>query len=842
MSEQRAVATAGAPWRATCRRGGWLLAAALCLAALEAHAQNATWSAAPPTSDWNTAANWTPPTVPTGVASFGGSTTTSVTLVGGSANINTIQFNAGAPAYTFTVTGANFTINNGIINNSSFTPTFTSNGDIIFASSATASGTVINNIDFLDFFNTSTGGNATINNLNNFINFHDTSTAGNATINNNALVNFNDSSSAGNAVISGPGLVQFFQNSTAANATITSSLNGVNFFNTSTAANATIAVSGGAVISFNDTASGGSARFIALTGGSFDISKLLSAGTTAGSIEGAGTYFLGSKTLTVGSNNLSTTVSGVISDGGAGGGIGGSLTKIGAGTLTLTAANTYTGATAVNGGTLVVNGSIAASSLTTINAGGTLSGTGTVGNLTVANGGIFAPGPPGGTGAMIVAGNLAVQPGGIYFVQSNGAGNSIANVTGTATLTGGSVRATVASLRPASIDILHAGGGLGGTNFGSVSVPLFYSSLTYTPTDVFLNLVPTSNAKVGWIAATQQQLSFSQVDTVLEQVRDKLQKKRRPDSNPTPQPTAYAPSDRDTNTGSPSFAAATLPGGAYAAYDAAPTAAPAGPAWGGWVQGQEDWQRNTPLSATDTGRVTRTHSGQVGVDLTWKGLMAADDAFVLGSVASTMTSDIADIGSPSTSTLRGPGIGTYLMYVRGGFSTDLTAKLDVLGMHQYAAGLAPDTSFGILNAGLSGNMQYKLSGDDDKFIEPTVGFSFTRTMFDRSAISAFGLQNSDTVRVQAGARVGTSWKVDDITIDANLKSLVYSDVIAEPSSLIPAGFVGITPNDQGLIRGELDPDLCFNLADGYSVTLSGQVRFGQAVVGGAGGINFRKQW
>ena len=55
---------------------------------------------------------------------------------------------------------------------------------------------------------------------------------------------------------------------------------------------------------------------------------------TAGSIEGAGTYELGSKALTVGSNNLSTEVSGTIVDGGVGG-TGGSLIKVGTGTLTL---------------------------------------------------------------------------------------------------------------------------------------------------------------------------------------------------------------------------------------------------------------------------------------------------------------------------------------------------------------------------------------------------------------------------------------------------------------------------------------------------------------------------
>ena len=54
-----------------------------------------------------------------------------------------------------------------------------------------------------------------------------------------------------------------------------------------------------------------------------------------GSIAGAGSYLLGANELTVGSKNTSTEVSGVIS------GTGGSLVKIGAGTLTLSAANTY---------------------------------------------------------------------------------------------------------------------------------------------------------------------------------------------------------------------------------------------------------------------------------------------------------------------------------------------------------------------------------------------------------------------------------------------------------------------------------------------------------------------
>ena len=64
---------------------------------------------------------------------------------------------------------------------------------------------------------------------------------------------------------------------------------------------------------------------------------------TAGWIEGRAIIFSAPKALTVGGNNLSTAVSGVISG-------SGSLIKAGTGTLTLTGTNTYTGVTEVTGG------------------------------------------------------------------------------------------------------------------------------------------------------------------------------------------------------------------------------------------------------------------------------------------------------------------------------------------------------------------------------------------------------------------------------------------------------------------------------------------------------------
>jgi autotransporter-associated beta strand protein len=384
----------------------------------------------------------------------------------------------------------------------------TSNGLLTFQDSSTAGRAIItNNVGgTLEFRNSSSAGNSTIDNSSTNVNFFDHSTAGRANITNETtgIIIFEGSASAGFSTITNAGHVTFLNDSTAANAIIVND-GTLGFQNTSTAGNASIQAHGTVLI--GQQASGGTAH-IALDDGTLDISGLTTAGTTIGSLEGNGSVLLGGSTLTVGGDDRITAFKGDIQ--GSGG-----LTKEGRGALTLVFGGTYTytGATTVDAGTLVVDGNISSSSGVTVNAGGTLAGSsGTVPTTTINQGGTLTAGENGQTGQLNIAGDLTFTTGATYLVQVRSGSPSFADVSGTATLGGANVAANFApglAVRKRQIEIMFASGGITGAFNTMVKTnlsPIFATTLSYNDlaNSVFLNVDVASPGASSGLNANQR--------------------------------------------------------------------------------------------------------------------------------------------------------------------------------------------------------------------------------------------------------------------------------------------------------------------------------------------------
>ena len=73
--------------------------------------------------------------------------------------------------------------------------------------------------------------------------------------------------------------------------------NTIQFVNASSAGGASTTITNNGTLTFSNTSSGGTAQLINNAGGIVDISQLTAATLTAGSIEGAGTFRLGSKSF-----------------------------------------------------------------------------------------------------------------------------------------------------------------------------------------------------------------------------------------------------------------------------------------------------------------------------------------------------------------------------------------------------------------------------------------------------------------------------------------------------------------------------------------------------------------
>ena len=172
----------------------------------------------------------------------------------------------------------------------------------------------------------------------------------------------------------------------------------------------------------------------------------------------------GSAVFLLGGSNVFTVSTGQQTMAGSVGGWSGApvvFIKQGAGTLVLQTANTFSGTTIVNGGTLRINGDNTVCSNLIVNAGGTIAGTGSIALFTLNTGGTLSPGASPGS---LTASNTVWTGAGNYNWQvldaagAAGAGYDVLAVNGTLDVSGASgFRVNLWSLSATNPDVLRSG-------------------------------------------------------------------------------------------------------------------------------------------------------------------------------------------------------------------------------------------------------------------------------------------------------------------------------------------------------------------------------------------------
>jgi fibronectin-binding autotransporter adhesin len=333
--------------------------------------------------------------------------------------------------------------------------------------------------------------------------------SGEATITGSASYTGNTTVSAGSVV-----MTQSFTN--AAGATL-SVANGADYSNggSSVTNNGTITVAAGGLMSADlnniNTVTNAGTWSLSVLGNTGSITNTATGSWNGAVTSNAGTIvnnglWNGNVTNTGGSftNTIGASVVGTLTNtAGVVGNFGAWNNDVGNSALFVNMAGATVSGTLTNAaGTAINNGTISGD--TSVN-GGVVAGTGTFQNVIVNHGGTFAPGSgtPGSTAT--VAGNLSFS-GGSYQINLNPTTSSLADVAGTATLTGGTVNAVFGSglYTAKQYTILNAGSRVGTfSGVNAVNLTNYNASLSYSNTAVFLDL--TANLGGGGSLPRDQQ-------------------------------------------------------------------------------------------------------------------------------------------------------------------------------------------------------------------------------------------------------------------------------------------------------------------------------------------------
>ena len=275
-----------------------------------------------------------------------------------------------------------------------------------------------------------------------------------------------------------------------------------------------------------------------------------------------------------------------------------------------------------------------------------------------------------------------------------------------------------------------------------------------------------------------------------------------------------------------------------------------------WTQVFGDFEKRdhlTPTGPVDLGSRATTWGVLSGFDFTLRGVATGGDVLVLGMLGGYTSSDIRFTNSNTVAHVTGPSVGAYGIYAAGAFSTDLTFKVDLFGLDESFSEVINGTGGPIVNAGTASvdmvnyivaqNFNYRVPVAAATWVEPTVGYRFTQTNYG-SGRDSLGLVDGHVFRLQGGARLGTEFDWNGISILPVVTALAYSDVDITGGSASTIGFLtpGTFATDEGKLRGQGIFTMNFDYRNGLSSFAQADVRGGQDYFGYGGRLGVRYQW
>jgi outer membrane biosynthesis protein TonB len=287
--------------------------------------------------------------------------------------------------------------------------------------------------------------------------------------------------------------------------------------------------------------------------------------------------------------------------------------------------------------------------------------------------------------------------------------------------------------------------------------------------------------------------------------------------------------------------------------------------------------------AANDGLIAGAMAGFARTDLTLKTSALSSNFALVNNLSGLMDAS-----------LTGGMVGLYATYFNGGFSTDLLVKADVFSLSEkftdllaFSAGSPPNACGGssgvtgapfdclfsgydpipVINVTLMGDLNYRFNLYQNFWIEPTVGALFTSTNYPdiskpngpgvgtgftsvpggtTTAAARLGLANGDLVMVQGGARFGTDFFLgNSVHTTAIISGLVYDDVLVAGGFIPSLAFQGtnlLAQADQGQVRGRGVLAFNFDLGQGVTSFIQGEIRGGQGLFGAGGKAGVRVVW